>query len=314
VNGFGDPTPGISPRSSLVARHLISAALQHHAHLSTKVTNSDDPDLQPTNIILGHLAPADMLLNYHCSAFPMATLPTLEQLNNAPQPTNPVTTLAVNYVICQDLSTSHLEQIDIPDGTSQYSPVKSHFIPIPTNTHNYSIDFLPDHEYQLYRVTKTIDVIDPQRVLPQTSEPSNVLIYHGTHTENPSYTTGSPTEMPIPKKKADTFPIIYDSGNLPIIFNNQNGLVEPYTSTSVQNLFKTQACISMTATYEANEWTCPDTPSQLWRQSNPVHHAVDDPNTIPLDLAKRGKTTHIHNLCIPPHFEKWRLSWSLSPS
>jgi hypothetical protein len=200
----------------------------------------------------------------------MATLPTLEQLNNAPQPTNPATTLAVNFVICQDLSTSHLEQIDIPDGNSQYSSVKSNFIPIPTNTHNYSIDFLPDHEYQLYRVTKTIDVIDPQRVLPQTSEPSNVLIYHGTHTENPSYTTGSPTEMPIPKEEAHTIPIIYDSGNLPIIFNNQNGLVEPYTSTLVQN-----------------EWTCPDTPSQLWRQSNPVHHVVDDPNTIPLDLATR---------------------------
>jgi hypothetical protein len=142
-----------------------------------------------------------MLLNYHCSAFPKATLPTIEQLNNAPQPTNPATTLAVNFVICQDLSTSHLEQIDIPDGNSKYSSVKSHFIPIPTNTHNYSIDFLPNHEYQLYRVTKTIDVIDPQHVLPQTSEPSNVLIYHGTHTENPSYTTGSPTEMFIPKKK-----------------------------------------------------------------------------------------------------------------
>jgi hypothetical protein len=149
VNGFGDPTPGISSRSSLVARHLISAALQHHAHLSTKVTNSDDPDLQPTNIILGHLSPADMLLNYHCSPFPMATLPTIEQLNNAPQPRNPATTLAVNFVICQDLSTKHLEQIDIPDGNSQYSSVKSHFIPIPTNTHNYSIDFLPNHKYQL---------------------------------------------------------------------------------------------------------------------------------------------------------------------
>jgi hypothetical protein len=287
VNGFGESTPGISPRSSLVARHLISAALQHHAHLSTTVTNGDDPDLLPTNIILGHPPPADMLLNYHNSAFPMATLPTIEQLNNAPQPTNPATTLAVNFVICQDLSSSHLEQINIPDGNSQYSSVKSHFIPISTNTHNYSIDFLPDHEYQLYRFTKTIDVIDPQRVLPQTSEPSNVLIYHGTHTENPSYTTGSPTEMPIPKEEAHTFPTIYDSGNLPIIFNNQNGFVEPYTSTSVQNLFKTQACIPMTATYEANEWTCPDTPSQLWRQSHPVHHVVDDPNTIPLDLATR---------------------------
>jgi hypothetical protein len=81
----------------------------------------------------------------------MATLPTLEQLNNAPQPTNPATTLAENFVICQDLSTSHLEQIDIPDGSSPYSSVKSNIILIPTNTHNYSIDFLPNHEYLLYR-------------------------------------------------------------------------------------------------------------------------------------------------------------------
>jgi hypothetical protein len=36
------------------------------------------------------------------------------------------------------------------------------------------------------------------------------------------------------------------------------------------------------------EWTCPDTPSLLWRQSNTVHnHVVDDPNTIPLDLTTR---------------------------
>ncbi len=31
-------------------------------------------------------------------------------------------------------------------------------------------------------------------------------------------------------------------------------------------------------------------------------------------IFKRGQTTHIHNLCISPHFEKWRLYWSLSPS
>jgi hypothetical protein len=235
----------------------------------------------------------------------MATLPTTEQLNNAPQPTNPATTLAVNFVICQDLSTSHLEQIDIPDGNSQYSSVKSHFIPIPTNTHNCSINFLPNYKYQLNLV------IFPQRVLPQTSEPSNVLIYHGTHTENPSFTNGSPTEMPIPKKEAHTYPIIYDSGNLPIIFNNQNGLVEPYSSTSVQNLFKTQACIPMTATYEANEWTCPDTPSQFWHQSNPVHHIVDDPNTIPLDLATRliqvittkRRSDSVYRVWALPHLE-----------
>jgi hypothetical protein len=75
---------------------------------------------------------------------------------------NSATTLAVSFVICQDIpSTSNLEQINIPDGNSKYSFFESHFTPIPTNTYNYSIDFIPNHEYQVYCVTKTIDVIDP---------------------------------------------------------------------------------------------------------------------------------------------------------
>ncbi len=124
------------------------------------------------------------------------------------------------------------------------------------------------------QIADLFEVIDPHCVLPQTPEPSNATIYHGTHSENPSYTTGSPTEMPIPKEEAHTFPIIFDSGNLPIIFNNQNGLVEPYLSTTVQHQFKTQASISMAATYEANQWACPDNPSQLWHQSYLVHHVA----------------------------------------
>ncbi len=130
---------------------------------------------------------------------------------------------------------------------------KSHFIPISTNTYNYSIDILPDHEYLLFRVVKTLYVIDPQCVLLQTPEPSNVLIFQGTHSDNPSYTSGSQVELPIPKDGAHTFPIIYDSGNLPIIFDHRNGNVEPYTSTTVQALFQTQACIPMTANYEPNQ-------------------------------------------------------------
>ena len=90
--------------------------------------------------------------------------------------------------------------------------------------------------------------------------------------------------MPFPKEEAHIFPIIC---NLFIIFNNQNSLVEAYTSTTVRHLFKTQACIPMTATFVASQWACPDNPSQLWRQSNPVHHVVDDPSTIPLCFATR---------------------------
>jgi hypothetical protein len=43
----------------------------------------------------------------------------------------------------------------------------------------------------------------------------------------------------------------------------------------------------MTATYEANQSACHNNLSQLWLQSNPVHHIVDDPHTILLDLASR---------------------------
>jgi hypothetical protein len=137
VNGFGHPTTGTSPRSSLVARHLISDALQRHAHPSTKVTNSDDPDLQPTSIILGHLPPADMLLNYHCSAFPMAILPTIEQLNNAPQPMNPATALAVNFVTA-----------NIPPP----NPTTFRFLLTPTSTQSISYPIMSTNSTMLPRL------------------------------------------------------------------------------------------------------------------------------------------------------------------
>jgi hypothetical protein len=100
---------------------------------------------------------------------------------------------------------------------------------------------------------------------PQTPEPLNVLIYHGTHSENPSYTPGlSSTEMPIPRKKhtpslSSMIQAISPSSSI----TKMALLVEPYTSTSGQHLFTTQACIPMTAIYEANQWACPDNPSQL---------------------------------------------------
>jgi hypothetical protein len=111
------------------------------------------------------------------------------------------------------------------------------------------------------RVVKSINVTNTQCVLPQTPEPPNVLIFQGKQSENPSYTSGSSTEMPIPREEARTFPVIYDSGNLPIIFNHQSDLVEPYTSTTVQHLFKTQAYIPINPHYEANPCICPYNPS-----------------------------------------------------
>lgn len=62
-----------------------------------------------------------------------------------------------------------------------WSSVKSQFVPMKsTNTYDYSNNFLPNHEYQLFRMVKTVDIIDPQGLLPQTPESPNVLIFQGT--------------------------------------------------------------------------------------------------------------------------------------
>jgi hypothetical protein len=175
INGFGEPTTGISPTASHVARYLISQTLCRHAILSFKVTIGDDLHLQSSNIIIGPLPPADLLLNHNCSAFPMATLPATEQLSTM----DPKLTVAINFVICRELTPTDLQNFTIPDGNSDYATLKSNFDPIKTDTYNYSIDFLPNQEYTLFRVTSNINVMDPQCVLPQSPLPTKVLIFQG---------------------------------------------------------------------------------------------------------------------------------------
>ena len=67
----------------------------------------------------------------------------------------------------------------------------------------------------------------------------------------------------------------------------------------------------MNTCYAANPWTCPNNPSQLWRQPNPVYHVTDDPKTIPLSLAirliqvittRRG-STEVYRAWALPHLE-----------
>ncbi|KAI2498949.1 hypothetical protein MHU86_15512 [Fragilaria crotonensis] len=224
VNGFGEPTTGISPSASHVARVLISATLRQHATLTAKLTTGDDLHLQPSNICIGSLPPVDLLMNHNCSAFPMATSPTPEQLSIMH---SKATAIAVNFVICRPLTSNDLQNFTIPIGNCDYATLKSYFDPIKTDTINHSIDFLPDHEeYTMFRVVSNINVTDPQCVLPQTPLPTKVLIYQGNtqeHQSTPSYTPGSPTELPIPLPSAHTFPIIYNKENKPIIFINTMG-------------------------------------------------------------------------------------------
>ena len=70
VNGFGEPTTGISTTASHVARCLISQTRHKHAIRSiAKVTTGDDLHQQSSSIIIGPLPPADMLINHNFSAF-----------------------------------------------------------------------------------------------------------------------------------------------------------------------------------------------------------------------------------------------------
>jgi hypothetical protein len=202
---------------------------------------------------------------------------------------DPKLTVAINFVICRELTPNDLQHFTIPDGNSDYTTLKSNFDPITTDTYNNSIDFLPNQEYTLFRVTSNINVMDPQCVLPQSPLPTKVLIFQGNTQRQPtaSYTAGSATEFPIPLPSAHTFPIIYNDDNKPIIYDQQNGTIKPFTTLSVQLLFKNQPCVPMNTCYAANPWTCPNNPSQLWRQPNPVYHVTDDPKTIPLSLATR---------------------------
>ena len=180
----------------------------------------------------------------------MATLPTTEQLSNM----DPKLTVAIKLVICREFAPNDLQSFAIPDGNSDYAILKSNFEPIKTDILNYFIDFLPDHEYTLFRVTSTINVIDPQCVLPQSRLPTKVRIFQGNTQDQAtvSYTPGLITEFPIPLPSAHSFPIIYNSDNKPIIYDQQNGTIKPFTTLLAQQLFKNQACVPTNTCYEAN--------------------------------------------------------------
>ncbi|KAI2509522.1 hypothetical protein MHU86_4899 [Fragilaria crotonensis] len=94
------------------------------------------------------------------------------------------TAIAVNFVICRPLTSNDLQNFTIPIGNCDYATLKSNFDPIKTDTINHSIDFLPDHEYTMFRVVSNINVTDPQCVLPQTPLPTKVLIYQGNTQEH----------------------------------------------------------------------------------------------------------------------------------
>jgi hypothetical protein len=117
----------------------------------------------------------------------MATSPTPEQLSIMD---SKATAIAVSFVICRPLTSYDLQNFTIPTGNCDYATLKSIFDPIKTDTINYSIDFLPDHEYTLFRVVSNINATDPQCVLPQTPLPTKVLAFQGNtqeHQATPSF-------------------------------------------------------------------------------------------------------------------------------
>ena len=103
---------------------------------------------------------------------------------------DPKLTVAINFVIYRELTPIDLQNVRSPDGNSNYATLKLYYDPIKTDTFNYSIDFLPNHEYILFRVTPSINTIDPICMLPQSPMPTKVLIFQGNtqHQATDSYT------------------------------------------------------------------------------------------------------------------------------
>jgi hypothetical protein len=65
----------------------------------------------------------------------MTTLPAPEPLSTMA----PKLSVAINFVICRELTPTDIQNFPIPDENSNYATLKSYYDPIKTDTFNYSI-------------------------------------------------------------------------------------------------------------------------------------------------------------------------------
>ena len=270
------------------ATRLARQTLHHHGILFNMIQDNKGFPFEQRYTIMGNLPPADLIFSAFASAFPMFTELTHEQLHSPPS--RHPTAIAVNFVICkpftqQNICSYHYDRSNIDD-TSSYSVDKPLFKPLPTSGINDSIDFLPYHEYKLFRVVNFIQESDPYNRLGQHRGPKRVIVFQGNPLYSSSYTYSSPLTLSLPQVNAHTFPITYDNRGNEIIWSESTN--EPYNSTTVQNLFNPQPCVPMTKLLQQKPEHIPNSADdRRFTLKSAIHHVANDPTKIPFGLSLR---------------------------
>ncbi|KAI2505939.1 hypothetical protein MHU86_8538 [Fragilaria crotonensis] len=87
------------------AQTIIRLALFEHGLINRKTRRrSREPELSNNRFHIGNLPPADLFLSNFATCFPMITRPSLVQLDLDDVNDD---TLAINYVVCQPLTSSN---------------------------------------------------------------------------------------------------------------------------------------------------------------------------------------------------------------
>ena len=268
-----------------VTQQILRLALFEHAliHRMT-LSRSKQPELRNNRIHIGNLPPADLFLSNFATCFPMVTKLSDVQMNLE---TTNVDTLAINFVVCQPICYSKIFSLrNIDDDDLRYMDVYTSLKPIPTNTVNDSIDFLPHFEYILYRVVQLLEPKDPDGILPKNFPPLNVAIFQGSPIPAPTYLFGSPTELAKPTSRAGIFPLTTNQDGQPII-SNRNG--QAYNRFTVRTLFRVQAARPILAHHVDDPDWIPRIAADLRRYDVPAHtyYVARDPSRVPFSLAIR---------------------------
>ena len=217
----------------------------------------------------------------------MLTRPTPEQKCYLPPPNS--SAIAINFVICEPLKLTQLLDYHSSEASMKrngYSIEKKLYTPLRTYDTNNCIDFLPHHEYALFRVVPFIHEGDPENRLQLHPHPQKVIVFQGPPMATQSYSFASPTELALPQPGAHTFPIIRNEYGNNIICNPVNNA--PYDSTTVQILFTQQPAVPMSTFLQMNPAAIPLSANDYrFNNKYAIHHIASDPKCIPFSLAMR---------------------------
>ena len=286
------------------AKHVTKLALKQHGLVHHKLQANEDYPFLPSHVIVGNLPPADTIFSNFTSAFPMITTPTSEQCNTTPPPH--ASAIAINFAMCQPFDAEFVLKSPLCVIQPTYYGTKMAFTPLPTDNINHSIDFLPNHEFKLYRVVRLLHPGDPQDILDLHPTPSHVIVFQGYPLYSHTYTQASPTESPLPQPDAHIFPLVFDGTNRPIITDEiTNG---PYNSVTVQILFQPQASVPVTAASVDNPDLVPTDPlDPRFAAPTSIYHIAIDPRRVPFSLAMRL----IQVYTVPATNDKVYQAWAL---